>query len=289
MATKTSPDALRIVIPTHQRVDRQITLRSIPKHWRDRTYLVASTQDEADELTDRYQARVFSATADVTSIAKKRKFILEWAYDKGFNKILMLDDDLRFSRRVFQELPNDKFTFKLRKAEFADVDWALHKVERKLGGFAHVGIGPRQGNNGLMTYRRWNPNYRMIYALGYHVPTVVKHCELGRIEHREDMELCLQLLTQGFPNRVLIEAVVDQTYNGPGGARSERTIQRSNDDAMKLAKMFPKFVKVVEREYKQSISRKEVTVAWKKAYADWLQRSHDRGEGAGHAKERKER
>jgi hypothetical protein len=259
-------DKMIIVIPTHQRVERQITLRSIPDEWRSRTYLVASTEEEADELTDRYRARVFSAPPYVKTIAQKRKFILEWAHKQGFKKLLMLDDDLRFSRREFTDTPDGGFTFKLVKTTDKDVDWALRIVERKLDSFAHVGIGPRQGNNGLTQHRRWNPNYRMIYALGYRVPTVIKRCKLGRIEHREDMDLCLQLLTQGYANRVLIEVVVDQTYNSPGGASAERKIERSNADADKLASWFPNFVKVVERDYKKSIKRKEVTVAWKKAY-----------------------
>jgi hypothetical protein len=105
-----------------------------------------------------------------------------------------------------------------------------------------------------------------MYALGYDVKVVRKRCELGRIEHREDMDYTLQLLTQGYPNGVYVEVCVDQVYNSKGGASLERSVEGSNRDAEKLAKWFPKFVKVVERAYLKSVPRKEVVVSWKKAY-----------------------
>lgn len=268
---------LTVIIPTYKRVNRQFTLKNLPREWQRRTVLVANAEESKQFSRLHPQCRIWTVPSSIKTIAQKRKWIIEEAHEQGLEKIIMFDDDLRFARRVFEELPDDKFTFKLRKATDEDVDWALRKVSKMLDKFAHVGIGPRQGNNGLTKYRRWNPNYRMIYALGYRVPTIVKHCELGRIEHREDMDLCLQLLTKGFANRVLIEVVVDQTYNGPGGARDERTMERSNADADKLARWFPRFVKVVERDYKQSIKRREVTVAWKKAYAYGVERRSRRG------------
>lgn len=272
----TSTDLL-VMIPTHNRVNRQITLNSIPSSWMHRTLLVCSHGQRKEYKKAHGYVPIIEAPSSVTTIAAKRAWMIEWAHENGVEKILMLDDDLRFARRVFEDTDDGGFTFKLRKADGRDVAWAFGKVEKLLGKFAHVGIGPRQGNNGLTAYRRWNPNYRMIYALGYHVPTLIKSCKLGRIEHREDMDMCLQLLTKGYENRVLIEVVVDQTYNGPGGARDERTMEKSNADAEKLAKWFPEFVKVVERDYKQSIKRREVTVAWKKAAAYGLQRRNGKG------------
>lgn len=263
---------LLLMIPTHNRLNRQITLSWIPWMWRKRVVMVCSAGQSEEHAAKYKKIRVIEAPPSVKSIAQKRKWMIEWAHRKGYERILMFDDDLRFARREFTNDEGPPYTFKLVKATPQDVDWAFQKVEKMLGKFAHVGIAPRQGNNGLRGYRRWNPNYRMIYALGYHVPTLIKNVKLGRIEHREDMDMCLQLLTKGYPNRVLIEVVVDQSYNGPGGAKDERTVEASNKDAEKLAKWFPDFVKVQERDYKRSIKRKEVVVAWKKAAAHGIQR-----------------
>jgi len=254
---------LHVVIPTYRRPLRQITLNFLPKKWQKQTTLVVDPVDAA--LLKSYKEKgveLLVHPPHVTSIAKKRRWILEHYGATAVQKIIMFDDDLRFARRHFE--PNGSFS--LVKATDDDIDWALNKVSMALDDFVHVGISPRQGNNGITSARRWYKNSRMIYALGYRVQDVVKNCILGRIEHREDMELCLQLLTKGFPNRVLLEMTVDQVYNSKGGASAERSVTASNEDAVKLQQMFPDFVKVVEREYKVSVPRKEVVVAWKKAY-----------------------
>src|SRR5262245_3696326 len=59
---------------------------------------------------------------------------------------------------------------------------------------------------------------------GY-LPIVVKECELGRIETREDMDITLQLLRKGYPNAVWQTTVNDQRgYDAPGGCTNERKI-----------------------------------------------------------------
>ena len=86
----------------------------------------------------------------------------------------------------------------------------------------------------------------MIYSLGYYLPIVIKECELGRIQTREDMDVTLQLLRKGYPNAVWHTTVNDQRkYDAPGGATNERTIERSNADAHQLAALHPGYVSVV--------------------------------------------
>jgi hypothetical protein len=267
---------MHIIIPTHNRQGRQFTLREIPPKWLDKVTLVCSYGEARAHAIIYKEVEVWEAPKEVRTIAQKRKWIIEECQHKDMEKILMLDDDLRFSRRKFTELPDDKFTFQLLKAKPEDVDWAFRLVAKKLDTFAHVGIGPRQGNNGIKIHRRWNPNYRMIYCLGYRIPVVAKVCKLGRIEHREDMDITLQLLTKGYENRVLVEVTADQQYNGVGGTRSERKMEASNADAELLASWFPNFIKVIERDYKQSVPRTEVIVAWKKAAEYGLQRREHR-------------
>ncbi len=110
----------------------------------------------------------------------------------------------------------------------------------------------------------------MIYALGYDLDKAVPLLELGRIEHREDMDYTLQLLRQGHENILLTDLCVDQKYNAPGGASSERTMEASNADAELLAELHPGLVRVADKKYKGSIPRKEVVVSWKKALKEGL-------------------
>lgn len=263
---------MKIVIPTYRRCDRQKTLSAIPKKWLKRTVLVVDEQDYRTMLSLQIaevipKAKFCVVPHTVRSIADKRAWILGTFRD---DKILMLDDDLRFARRKrlspksAENLP--PFQFTLESATERDVDWAFTQIEKALDKYVHVGMSARQGNNNLTDDWRWRENTRMMYALGYQTKKVRRHCKLGRIQHREDMELCLQLLTQGFPNKSLLEVCVDQVYNSKGGASEERSVEASNADAEKLAKMYPGLVKVTEREYKKSVPRKEVTVYWRKAY-----------------------
>jgi hypothetical protein len=110
----------------------------------------------------------------------------------------------------------------------------------------------------------------MMYSLGYYLPIVVKECELGRIETREDMDVTLQLLRKGYPNAVWHTTVNDQKFNAPGGCTNERTIEHSNADAYKLAQLHPGYVSTIERLYKVSVPRVEVVCQWQKALQDGL-------------------
>jgi hypothetical protein len=198
------------------------------------------------------------------TIAQKRKWIIEEWHSAGYDKIVMFDDDLIFSTRKAEGDTG------LRPIRGEELGAELQRLEDKLGPeFPHVGFGPRQGNNRVEA--GWKTPARMMYSLGYYLPIVVKECELGRIETREDMDLTLQLLRKGYPNAVWHTIVNDQRgYDAPGGATDERTVERSNADAVRLAELHRGYVRVEDRAYRASVPRKEVVCQWKKALNDGL-------------------
>jgi hypothetical protein len=90
----------------------------------------------------------------------------------GYDKIIMLDDDLRFSTRIS---PGHTRLWEIKGDELIP---EFKRIEDKLGPeFPHVGFGPRQGNNQLEEVG-WKTPSRMMYSLGYYLPIVVKECEL---------------------------------------------------------------------------------------------------------------
>jgi hypothetical protein len=179
----------------------------------------------------------------------------------------MLDDDLRFSTRISDD------DWHLREMNGEELIPEFERIRDKLSPeFPHVGFGQRQGNQTL-TEVGWKSPGKMCYALAYHVPTVLKECEFNRIALREDMELSLQLLLKGYPNAIWTQTVVDQRrFDAPGGCSSERTIEKSNEEAKKLAELFPGYVSLVERAYKASVPRIEVVCQWQKALQDGLEK-----------------
>jgi hypothetical protein len=265
-STYTSCSNMQLIIPTCGRTNQQLTLQSLPYELRKQTTLVCPKR-EASELYRLYKDVVILVQPDPNwTIAQKRKWIMEEWLRCGYDKIIMLDDDLNFATRISE---NDTALRSMRGEEL--IPEFEHIEEMLSTDVPHVGFGPRQGNH--TKEAGWQIG-RMIYSLGYYLPVVVEQCELGRIETREDMDLTLQLLRKGFRNAVWNKTVADQRmYDAPGGATNERTMESSNADADKLARLHPGYVSVVDRAYKSSVPRKEPVCQWQKALQDGLANS----------------
>lgn len=255
---------MRIVIPTYRRTDRQATLSAIPDRWTAKLDLIVD--DEDFQELKRYPNLLRGAYAlrhpsSIESIAQKRAWILRH-YAGQEQSILMMDDDLRFSYRDEDDWDNTK----LEHADRDKVGEFLDDMDSTLTRYAHAGWSMRQGNNYLKDWLNYNG--RMCYVLGYQPQILVDNCELGRIETREDMDYTLQLLKKGFPNMVDGRIAVDQVrgFGAEGGCSEERTIERSNADALRLAEFHPGVVSVKEKKYLASIPRLEVRCEWKRAF-----------------------
>jgi hypothetical protein len=269
--------AMQIIIPTKGRTNDQLTVNSLRGCGLiERTTLLAPGKEARTMQSYRSDWKVEAQPIDTWKIHEKRAWILqEWAR-RGHDKIIMLDDDLRFATRI------SKDDWHLKEIIGQELEAEFDRLEEKLGPeFPHVGFGPRQGNNTL-TEVGWRSPGKICYTLGYYLPVVLKECELGQIHLREDLELCLQLLLKGYPNAVLTETVVDQRgFDKPGGTSTERTVEHSNAEALKLAAMYPGYVSTVELKYKVSLQRVEVIVQWMKALQDGQRARQAKEQAAG--------
>lgn len=249
---------MRIIIPTYRRTGIQHTFNTLPPKWQAATTFVCD-QEDADKLALRYTDTSCSflvTEPGIDTIAKKRALILRYYAETGVDKIVMMDDDLRFAVRI----TNDT---KLLPAARTQIDLYLVMLKQQLDKTMHAGWSARQGNNRKPA--GWDGPARMMYVLGYRPADVVQHCELGRIETREDFDYTLQLLRKGFPNAVNNDICADQGYNAPGGCSLSRTVESSNADAHRLAELHPGLVKATQKDYEGSVPRVEVVVQWKKA------------------------
>lgn len=264
---------MKIIIPTYKRPRDQFTYKNLPDDWKKRTVAVIPASDENHFKFYNKDYEYIIQPDHIQTIADKRGWIMkELAVEQGWEKVLMLDDDIKFNIRASQD---SDF---LRQQEHNDPEvghW-LSRVEAMLDNYAHVGISARQGNNrhtDKMTKpfpeEIWVENNRMMYALGYSVKEVNENAEWSRVQYREDMDITLQLLSAGYPNAILVNmACSPKDFNASGGCSEQRTIEAANADAHKLQELHGSdIVAVVEKQYKQSIPRKEVRVQWKKAYS----------------------
>jgi hypothetical protein len=250
---------MQIIIPTRGRTSQQLTLQSLPPELRERTTIVCPKL-EAVRLAHLYPDVEIVVEPYPMKIAQKREWIVcEW-YRAGYEKVLMLDDDLRFATRISKDDTG------LRTIWGEELIPEFERIEEKLGPeFPHVGFGPRQNNNNEEA--GWKSPARMMYTLGYYLP-IVKECRWDLLELREDFCVTLQLLLNGYSNAIWNTTVVDQKDNAPGGSSTWRTLKISDAEAERFQNLYPAYVRVEPRNYGTSLPRKEVVVQWKKALED---------------------
>lgn len=268
-------DAFRIVIPTHRRVNKQITLRSIPEEIRDDVLLVVSDTSELKELSKLYPNNEI-VKAKAPNISKKRHWIMK---NVPAEKIFMLDDDMYFfgrcpgtHRRLVKgrwKLIPGKGSEKLLSVKYAKSAALVRMFElisERLDHLAHAGLSSRRGNDCVP--ESWAANHRMMHAIGYRKDVYLEHkLNFGQVQCREDFNITLHLLKRGYMNHVYFDMCCSPgSYNAPGGASVERTVAISNSEAHKLANIHPGFVNVVRKNY-DNVPREEVIIYWKKAYA----------------------
>ena len=264
---------LQLVIPTHARPATQITLTQFPASMRKNILLVTSTAADAAAIRENYSHQNIVVAKGTTCIAEKRHWIM---HNVRAPYVFMMDDDVVFARRcaaVHRVYENGSWqvhtpgvTF-LQQATAADLPYAFNQVLKKFkAGYAGVGVGCRMHNDKQPD--SWTCDTRMMYTFGLSV-AVYKRLRLNFAEVfcREDFNITLRLLRAGEHNAVYQELVANPSaaFNAPGGASTERTLERSNAEAEKLASLHPGLVRVTEKAYKGSLNRKEVVIQWKQA------------------------
>jgi hypothetical protein len=278
---------LVLYLPTKGRVDHQPTLQDMPLEWLKRMLIVCPREEikAHEKQWKRKGVRVLAQGSEVKSIASARAWIFRHAHRHGFEKIAMLDDDIRFATRVrvlkrlagITPISNREWSALVAKTpelgmltrlkpEDKRLNPALYGIEKMLGTYAHSGIHARLMSNQHGSEWRMNTRIQQVYA--YHVPTVMRYCVIGRQIMRDDFDYQLQLLTMGFPCPVYCWVVGEQSrgFHGKGGQESSRTMDLNTRDAHRLAAMYPGLVTVVQRGYKNR-PRTEVIVRWQKAAA----------------------
>lgn len=245
---------LKIYIPTLNRVGRQATLRHLSPKWQKRAVLVVPKS----EANSHEHPTIVCPYAGIGNVR-------QWIIDQHEgDKLVMLDDDLRFDVRR-TDVPE-----KFLPASPSDVTEMFDTLERTLSSnIPHAGINAREGAN-----RNTEDHLecvRMLRVLAYHVPTFRKlGVKYNRLPVMEDFDVTLQLLRLGKPNRLLNRWVQGQGMSGAaGGCSSYRTMEIQHKGATGLQKLHPDYVRLVEKTTKNAwggATRTDVVISWKKAY-----------------------
>jgi hypothetical protein len=256
---------MRLYIPTFGRADKQETYKNLPLSLRKDAVLVVYGS-EADLYGD---MPILVVPPTVKGIAQKRQWLLDnHSVKKDGEAIVMLDDDVGFAVRK----TDDSMHF--RKPTDKDIVKLFGKMEMLLrGGYAQVGVVPREGGHNMHTPSGIIECTRVMRVSGYNVATLRSHdVRFDRVVFMEDFDVTLQLLRLGIKNAVLSGYCQGQgDSNVVGGCHSYRGIEEHNAAATRLHELHPDYVKVVEKETKGSWGGKkrlDVVVSWQKAYSD---------------------
>jgi hypothetical protein len=254
-----------IYIPSLGRAGRQITLAALPKAAQQRA-LVVVPAGELRAYTARVPAHVHVLPCPAVGITRTREWIARHAAAHRHAKLLMLDDDLRFYRRMAG-------TVKLRKVAADDMMDMLALLERWLDETPHVAVSAREGNNRVEAPHAWAG--RALRALGFRTKEYLAMAATPRVDVMEDFDTFLRLMRQGWANKITYEFAQNQDggSQAAGGCSTYRTTAVQAAAAHKLAALHPEFVDVVEKQTKVSWKgepRTDVKVYWKKAWLSGL-------------------
>jgi hypothetical protein len=254
-----------IIIPTLGRIDKQITYASLPAKYKEITRFVVQAH-EYNEMNSRYPNQVLQLPEHINRIAPTR----EWIFNAfSAYRFMVFDDDLEFV--VKEPNPGEGTKWLSRKYNDQDFDDAFSLIESWMdAGVSYGGLLPAWV---IPDLSQWpiRENQRIMTNVFYDGPKIPRDIEWNRVAAAEDFDVNLQLLTRGFKNRLSAKYMVTcSETNAAGGCSTWRTLEVHNEAQLKLAELWPDFVKIREKEVPSGPWKGKIklatTIQHKKAY-----------------------
>lgn len=257
---------MQIVMFTSGRAGKSLTPDRLPGSIKGQLWILVP-HGQGKAYQDAGHGNVQETPEGVTGIAKRR----QWCLDQlaTTDKVVMLDDDLRFDTRRTDEVS------KFLVATDQEVEDLFVDIDRQLEKYLHLGVMAREGGNFHGDAGRYIEVGRATRVHGLKVQELKRlGCRFDRLPLMEDMDMTLQLLRLGYPNVIINYMVQGQGMsNAPGGCSVYRTPDLQAFAANALAEMHRPHVTTHEREVKSNWGpgfnkRMDVTVQWQRAYEE---------------------
>lgn len=243
-----------ILIPTRDRVSRQITWDKLPDTLKKRTRLVVSEKEYSFHKKE--GRNVISCPVQGKGMSVLRQWMMDFA-SRSSSKLIMLDDDLRFFRR--------REDMRITVSSPSEIEEAIHWLVQSLDEFVQCGLSERSFDWSQSALHK--EDCKCIQAVGYNLNTLESSGarfdkEVPPDFFMEDYHMSIQLLKSGFSNRVSLVHRYSSVFNAPGGVSSFRSEESVHRTAHLLAELHEE-VEVISRTYK-SLPRIDVKIPWKK-------------------------
>lgn len=250
---------MEIFVVSRSRFNRSDTLERLGEFANQCILVVPNRQvKNYRSLAARYDCNLIGCPKD--GIALTRQFCGNLCKS---GKFLMLDDDLKFYRRVSKSDWHLKYPGDLG----ITVQGMLKQVESLLDNYAHVAISAREGNNRL-PYPGVECS-RPLRALAYRREEFLRVSH-GRVAIMEDFDVTMQLLRMGYKNFILSYWSQGQiTTQMEGGCSDYRTHELHAENVRRFAELHQGFVRLREKKNRSGGEfgfRLEATIYWQRAW-----------------------
>ena len=257
----------KLYIPTLGRVSNQKSYDGLPDKWKRKTYLVVQDQ-EYDEYEGFYNVIRLPKrlSGEYGRCSNAKAFIItELDNDCMYG---ILDDDLSY---VYTELPSSKNRPSNRPLSDEEFDYIFEEMIPSWMNDGYIHIGQESTIN-IPRERDFQDNFRISQAV-YYDGRNLDHSivDWWRTETAEDFDCNLQLLRQGYPNRVSARyRIATSTTQAPGGCSLNRTVHIHNDAMRRLAENHKPFVTLYEKDNlmhpDDTVKKLGAKIQWKNAF-----------------------
>ena len=264
---------MRFVIPTLGRVDNQLTYNNLPDKYKEKVTFVVQPH-EHELMQEKYpNNKVVCLPKEVNNIALTRQFIFNLFRGERY---WVWDDDLSFVIKDWVDDGKRKWdSYSMEEKHFDEfVDHANEYMDNGYvhGGLACAWILPIYGPD-VYPFR---DNFRQVTNMffdGAKMPDI----DFCRADTVEDMDVTLQMISQGYKNVIFMRHRVGcADTNADGGCSTYRTVEYHNERMRDFQALWPDYIKLSEKEVTsgswKGSKKLAANVQWKKAYADGVKK-----------------
>lgn len=199
----------------------------------------------------------------------------------GYEKLLILDDDLSFAIRNPKPGASPMFRLTTKDETAIMFDHIISLTCEQVPIMSFTPIMTRSQPN-VIAYCK-----PMMMAYAYHLPHFAKHPEhrfwVGKhIEARCDLNLSLKLLCSGFLTAFMATCFIPDNVNNPGGCSTYRDLECEKASVAFLKKEFGPFVRTHKKRgwiNDANVIREAPVISWQKAFnrAAFMENFGERG------------
>ena len=259
---------MNIIIPTLGRIKTQITFNNLPARWKEKVQFIVQ-EHEYEDFCDAHGSRhVHKLPNTIDNIAATR----EWIYNNfKHDRYFVFDDDLEFTVKEPNKEGSPKW--KSRVFNHKDFDDMFNTVNSWMDNkITHGGLGTTWVIPSIDLWPHAD-NTKIMTNVFYDGPNMPNNIEWQRVQYAEDFDVNLQLLTQGYANRVSTKYMVSPSdTNSEGGCSINRTLDAHNKSQEKLKELWPEYVRLKEKVTKTGPWKGKVklgtVIQHKKAFKD---------------------